>query len=457
MNIFCTISFIVFFSINFSLMAQVSGTTCDAILKHGIYNIDQQFSKNTKVDYLLETHKGINFSSLDEQSVFALEVKVYGYGKGKGGANISKRRLDLKEWFDQQEKKSDVDEQTVKEIRRIETAALDAWIRCQEINADSEISMQTSISEDDNLVNISLRYTGHSNSGITLIDVSDNNFDCKCMGPEIVNQTDNNEIKSFPYTVDNRGIAIRCERTGKRTQVRENGYEYVLYPEADVSVHIAGRNFQLYFPDTYDLSLPDTDVERLYSAVSLVGESVQNSMPTGTIISFGGRKESIMEGWLLCDGRSIPIDSYPELFDMIGTAWGAGENKDEFRLPDLRGQFLRGVEQSTDGRSSGTDPGDRYTKYEGGATGIGVGTYQSENFKIHHHEYKEWRWQVGCHGGGSYLDILTANKNNKPLVKTESNPGGPETRPDNVAVNFFIRSGNDQTFSDNSFARQSIR
>lgn len=144
-------------------------------------------------------------------------------------------------------------------------------------------------------------------------------------------------------------------------------------------------------------------------------------------------------GWLLCDGSSVAINDYPELHAAIKKGWGSGNSSGEFRLPDLRGQFLRGVESSIDGKSSGTDPGDRHTKYEGGNTGIEVGTYQDEDYKSHPHYYREWRWQVGVHGGGSYNDILTANRGNNPLVETENNPGGKETRPDNAAVYYIIR------------------
>ena len=40
-----------------------------------------------------------------------------------------------------------------------------------------------------------------------------------------------------------------------------------------------------------------------------------------------------MTDWLLCDGRSLRVDEYPDLFDLIGYAYGGrGET---FKIPDL--------------------------------------------------------------------------------------------------------------------------
>jgi microcystin-dependent protein len=61
--------------------------------------------------------------------------------------------------------------------------------------------------------------------------------------------------------------------------------------------------------------------------------------PVGTIQAFGGN--TLPAGWLLCDGSSLPQSTYASLFKAIGTAFGvSGSN---FNIPDLRGQFLRGV------------------------------------------------------------------------------------------------------------------
>jgi hypothetical protein len=82
-------------------------------------------------------------------------------------------------------------------------------------------------------------------------------------------------------------------------------------------------------------------------------------LPVGTIIPYAG--PSIPQGFLTCDGSSQLIADYPNLFGVIstmyntqidpttGNPWAAPSNN-QFRVPDCRGVFLRGV-----GTPSGLD------------------------------------------------------------------------------------------------------
>lgn len=51
-------------------------------------------------------------------------------------------------------------------------------------------------------------------------------------------------------------------------------------------------------------------------------------------------------GWLKCDGRSISRESFPELFNAIGTSFGSVDS-DSFNLPDCRGRVLGAIGQGT--------------------------------------------------------------------------------------------------------------
>lgn len=58
------------------------------------------------------------------------------------------------------------------------------------------------------------------------------------------------------------------------------------------------------------------------------------------------------QGWLKCNGSVISRASYLRLFSTIGTIWNTGgETSLQFRLPDFRGEFLRGFD---DGRGVDT-------------------------------------------------------------------------------------------------------
>src|ERR1043166_7282366 len=95
-----------------------------------------------------------------------------------------------------------------------------------------------------------------------------------------------------------------------------------------------------------------------------------NEDPIGTIVAFGGVLKSIPPGWLYCDGSSKPVKDYSDLANSIADKWGAN-NGIEFTLPDLRGYFLRGVDDNT-----GTDPEATNRKKPNGKSGGDVGSVQ---------------------------------------------------------------------------------
>jgi len=65
-------------------------------------------------------------------------------------------------------------------------------------------------------------------------------------------------------------------------------------------------------------------------------------MPIGTIITFAA--PNAPEGFLLCDGSLVEKSKYPKLYKVIGNIYG--EKEDMFRLPDLRGRFVRGFDSA---------------------------------------------------------------------------------------------------------------
>lgn len=52
---------------------------------------------------------------------------------------------------------------------------------------------------------------------------------------------------------------------------------------------------------------------------------------------------SIIEGFLLCDGSAVSRVTYAALFAVIGTKFGEGDGSTTFNLPDLRGRFIQGA------------------------------------------------------------------------------------------------------------------
>jgi microcystin-dependent protein len=67
----------------------------------------------------------------------------------------------------------------------------------------------------------------------------------------------------------------------------------------------------------------------LYSVIN------QIKLPIGSITIFSSNK--IPNNWLLCDGSTLSINSYLELFKIIGTTYG-GDGVTNFVLPNLLGR-----------------------------------------------------------------------------------------------------------------------
>lgn len=62
--------------------------------------------------------------------------------------------------------------------------------------------------------------------------------------------------------------------------------------------------------------------------------------PIGSIIYWPS--QLIPTGYLLCDGREVAINDYPELYATIGNVGGDDAASGNFRLPDMRGVVAGG-------------------------------------------------------------------------------------------------------------------
>lgn len=157
-------------------------------------------------------------------------------------------------------------------------------------------------------------------------------------------------------------------------------------------------------------------------------------IPVGSIIMYGGEKDQIPLDWEYCDGRVLNQDDYPDLFKAIGHKFGqapAGGNYDpdtQFFLPDLRGRFVRGVD---DGAGRDPDLALRTDMQSPATLYSGIGSVQADQFRAHTHDYVEFPSTRGDIASGEYWA--------SGMGKT-GGAGGSETRPINVVLNFIIKS-----------------
>ena len=75
-----------------------------------------------------------------------------------------------------------------------------------------------------------------------------------------------------------------------------------------------------------------------------------SSTPAGQVATYA--MTSCPAGWIKANGAAVSRTTYAGLFAAVGTTWGAGDGSTTFTLPDLRGEFVRGLD---DGR--GVDTG----------------------------------------------------------------------------------------------------
>ena len=177
------------------------------------------------------------------------------------------------------------------------------------------------------------------------------------------------------------------------------------------------------------------------------GNKWMSLMPVGTILPFAG--EVVPDGWFSCDGQLLETGEYPALALVLNSAWGKRGSK--FKLPDLRGMFLRGWDQG-----QGNDPESKNrTKKQGGNAADMVGSYQEDQFQGHkfpvyggggpntgielntlaHHPANGHYFGIAGNGSGRVGYAIGPESdagNGNPRV-------GQETRPKNAYVHFIIK------------------
>ena len=143
-----------------------------------------------------------------------------------------------------------------------------------------------------------------------------------------------------------------------------------------------------------------------------------NSVPTGAVFHFAASTPPT--GYLKCNGNTIPngtgtvqgiTANFSALYAVIESTFGSAG-----KLPDLRGEFVRGWD---DGK--GIDSGREF------------GTAQGDDFKSHIHSSTHTR--NNCSGGSGATEGWGANGGDSGFNTLNTNAtGGTETRPRNIAL-----------------------
>ena len=119
-------------------------------------------------------------------------------------------------------------------------------------------------------------------------------------------------------------------------------------------------------------------------------------------------------GYIKANGAAISRTTYAALFAAIGTTFGTGDGSTTFNVPDMRGQFPRGWDDS-----AGVD------------TGRTFGSSQADDFKSHSHQVG---FTTSTAGNSTYVSTAYAGSAFSAYLGATSSTGGTETRPKNIAL-----------------------
>jgi microcystin-dependent protein len=196
--------------------------------------------------------------------------------------------------------------------------------------------------------------------------------------------------------------------------------------------------------------------------------------PPGTVTAYAGavdvetRKLLVQSGWLVCDGTNYRIQDYQALYHAIGTVYGGNSKKGEFKVPDFRGVFLRGLDagrQMDVKRQLGQYQGDmnRGHSHTANMDLAGEHTHQARTDVAGEHRHRlqaqgywytmkdklerrsmtsdvndfqeYWTNDAGAHSHKVIIDM--AEQHRHPIRIGDS--GGEESRPKNYPVTYLIR------------------
>ncbi|MFW9266382.1 phage tail protein [Pseudomonas sp. NR3] len=204
--------------------------------------------------------------------------------------------------------------------------------------------------------------------------------------------------------------ALIFEMLAGRTGIAPGTYK-------SLTVDKYGRALSGENPDT----LAGFGIKDTYTKPAIESMIAQASaLPVGAMVAFP--VNSIPPGFLEVDGSVKSIAAYPSLAAFLGTVFNKGdEGGGNFRLPESRGEFLRGWDHG-----------------RGVNIGRGIGTYELDELKSHSHMLPNnpnnnapGSGSDGGEGAAGYLETgRTAME------------GGSETRPRNLAVMWCIKAWN---------------
>jgi len=283
---------------------------------------------------------------------------------------------------------------------------------------------------------------------VAMNEGGDPNTDIDCFGELLspLSKKDKQYLKRTGYIRMQRGREYQAQCNRRPVSLtNDQGVGYQAFPEVILTLTTLDSSWSYTFPEEPMGPYP-TERDTILKYFT-DGDFV----PVGAVVAFAGSYDSVPEGWELCDGEELLRNNYSELFDIIGTQYGAPSDELYFRLPDYRGVFLRASDQ-TDRGNAGRDSSfeERGTGHDGWEDR--VGSYSTDELESHDH-YVSLRLphilrenhsghylqdvSLGGSGAAGYFD-----PEKHEVARAEKGGSSEETYPKNTLIHYIIKVAN---------------
>lgn len=163
-----------------------------------------------------------------------------------------------------------------------------------------------------------------------------------------------------------------------------------------------------------------------------------SALPVGAMVPFP--KGTVPAGFLEVDGSVQSAATYPDLAAYLGTTFNQGnEGAGNFRLPDSRGEFLRGWDHGRGvdaGRVLGSGQQDASQNITGESSAFALGNTAPLNSSGAFRTNARGGVPTGIAGGGAWASV-SIDFDASRVARTAA-----ETRPRNLAVMWCIKAWN---------------